>query len=99
MPQAYVKKARSEGEKTASAVISGVPQSFQGALVFTNGSNAATLTIYDNASAASGKVLLKVVVVGADLMGGAFPSFGIEKGANGLYAELSGTGASFILYV
>ena len=65
MPHAYVKKAKSDGERTASTVISGVPHAFHGALVFTDGTNNATLTIYDNASAASGTVIHNLFSIAA----------------------------------
>ena len=95
----YVRKGSSVGRLTTSAIITAYPHSIQGALVFTDGTNDATLTLYDNASGATGVVLLRVEVAAAELMGGVFPPFVINAGANGIYAELSGTGASYIIYV
>ena len=99
MPYPYVRKGKSTGLKTASAIISGVPSVVEGIIVFTDGTNDATVTLYDNASAASGTVLAKAVVAAAELMGGKLPPFTISKGVNGIYAELSGVGASYIVYI
>jgi len=65
--------------------------------VLTDGTNAATAIIYDNASAASGKVLAKVVVPGASLTGGLELPRGVEA-INGLYVSLAGTGAACNVY-
>lgn len=91
----------SSGELSASAVVIGKDGYYKGCRVFTDGSNNATLTIYDNASAASGLVLDKIVVKGADLMGGVKEGEGQNKGIvakNGIYAEIAGTGATFIVH-
>lgn len=64
-------------------------------IVYTDGVNAATVIIYDNASAASGKVLAKVIVAGAENFGGEVSIFtGVE---NGLYLDISGTGAKALV--
>ena len=65
-----------------------------GCLVETNGTNAVTLTLYDHASAASGKILRKIIVPGANSYGGFELPVGIEA-ANGIYADVTGTGAAF----
>ncbi len=86
---------------SASAVILNKDGYLAGCRVFTDGTNNATLTIYDNASAASGKVLDKIIVVGADYMGGVKEGDGAYKGIvarNGIYASISGTGATFIVH-
>ena len=66
----------------------------------TGGTNDATLIIYDNASAASGTELFKVVVTGAN--DGAYfelPEGGI-RAKNGLYADVTtaGGGAYIVHY-
>ena len=74
--------------KTGSCVLWAV-------LVITDGTNAATVTIYDN-TAASGDVLAKFVVAGATQYGGR--NWVCPVGAkNGLYAAISGTGATCIV--
>jgi hypothetical protein len=63
--------------------------------VNTDGTNAATVTIYDNTSAA-GNILAKFVVPGTSLYGGR--NWIRPVGAKiGLYAQISGTGASCIV--
>ena len=58
----------------------------------TDGTNVATLSVYDNTSAA-GKMVRKVVVPGADYFGGFDAPAGILC-ANGIYADIAGTGAA-----
>jgi len=62
------------------------------AVVLTGGSDAATVTLYDNASAASGNVICKLgAAAGASA---SFAPGAAVKVANGIYAALSGTGPS-----
>ncbi len=65
--------------------------------ITTDGTNAATLTIYDNASAASGTVLYQGKVAGAALSHDQAWNLAVRC-ENGLYADISGTGASYIVY-
>jgi hypothetical protein len=60
--------------------------------VTTDGTNAATVTVYDN-TAASGKIMNVLVVTGASLYGRADFSNAI-KGENGLTVTVVGTGAT-----
>lgn len=64
--------------------------------ILTDGTNAATLTIYDNTSAA-GTVLFKMIVPGASQSNHAEYNLAIRC-TTGLYADVSGTGASYIVY-
>lgn len=66
-----------------------------GIIVFTNGSSDAIATVYDNTSA-SGKVLYKVIVNKSDRIGG-ITSIPVNF-ENGVYIEISGTGAEAIVY-
>lgn len=87
----------SSGLKSSSAVISALPGRLTGLQVQTDGTNAATVTIYDSASAASGLVLAKFSVLGASLAGDAhLPEGGIVAN-QGIYASISGTGATCIV--
>jgi len=64
-------------------------------LVYTDGTNNATVTIYDDPNSADGTVLAKVVVKGSDLMGG---EVGILANAGaGIYMDISGTGATALI--
>jgi hypothetical protein len=65
-------------------------------VIITNGSANATLTLYDNTEA-SGTVRAKLVVPGANLSGGRNYSTYPLRFENGIYAELSGAGASYIV--
>lgn len=64
--------------------------------VFTDGTNAATVDIYDNTSAAN-KIAVKGKCAGANLV----EHFIFENPVyveNGIYADVTGTGATFIVY-
>jgi hypothetical protein len=61
---------------------------------FADGTNAATVTIYDNESAASGTILAQVIVKAGDRMNTInLPNSGVIFNS-GLYIAVSGTGAS-----
>lgn len=67
-------------------------------VVLADGTNAATVTIYDNATSAAGKVLAKVIVDAGLTYESFSPSeYGVEA-SNGLFADVSGTGAAYIVY-
>jgi len=85
----------SSGEKTADAQIvtgNGALSAFE---VITDGTNDAKIIIYDN-TAASGKVLAEMTVNGGAHFGGREPKFPPEF-YNGIYVDVSGTGASYII--
>jgi len=64
-------------------------------LVYTDGNNNATVTVYDNPSAASGTVLAKIIVKGTDLMGGEVSI--LVDAQTGIYVDISGTGATALI--
>lgn len=64
--------------------------------VITDGTNAATVDLYDNTSAAN-KIAVKAKCAGADLIN----HFIFENPVimeNGIYADVTGTGATFIVF-
>ena len=64
--------------------------------IFTDGTNAATVDLYDNTSAAS-KIAVKSKCLGTGLINHIlFENPVIME--NGIYADVTGTGASFIVY-
>ena len=90
----------SSGLKTADAVITDRRSILTGINIVTGGTNDATLIIYDNATAASGVELFKVVVTGtADGAYFEMPQDGI-RAKNGLYADITtaGGGAYIVHY-
>lgn len=85
---------RTSGEKTADAAISAGPCILKSITVITDGSNNAKVILYDNASAASGTVLDEITVVAnTHNKQHSFSSICV----NGIYADVSGTGASYIV--
>lgn len=90
--------ANSSGLKSADAVISALPARLLGIQLFADGTNQATITVYDNATAASGTVLAQVIVdAGLVAQDAQLPNPGIIAN-NGLYADVSGTGATYIIH-
>lgn len=88
----------SSGLVSASAVISAYPGRLRGLSVGADGTNAATVILYDNASAASGTVLAKVVVDATTTHDEVhIPDDGVVVN-NGIYASISGTGAECVVY-
>ena len=87
---------RSSGILNASAVIVARAARLTDIAIYTDGTNAVTVTCYDNKTAASGTVLAKAIVAGASLNGGSFIPIPI-RAASGIYCSLSGTGGSMII--
>ena len=90
---------KSSGLLTGSGAViaAGGDHAFCSILIITNGSNAATAILYDNASTGSGTEVFKGTVAGASNFGGGDAGTPITLG-NGLYLTLSGTGANVIIY-
>lgn len=83
------------GELTSSAIVKTGPCFCSAVLVITDGSNAATVILYDNTSAA-GKKVWEGVIAGATGYGGRNWTFPVRC-RNGIYCAISGTGASAIV--
>lgn len=84
------------GEKTSDAAVVATSCKITSLGVFTDGTNDAKVVLYDNASAASGAVIWECTVNGGDHYGGRdwnFPRLCF----NGIYADVTGTGASYIV--
>ena len=88
--------SRSSGEKTADAAIYADNCVMTSVHIITDGTNNAKVILYDNASAASGTVLFEMTVIGGDNYGSKSWVFPVEF-INGIYADVSGTGASYII--
>lgn len=90
--------ATSSGLKSADAAILAMPGRLMGIHLVADGTNAAALVVYDNASAASGLALAKLSIAAT----GTFQSINLpEEGIvcnNGIYADVSGTGAAYIVH-
>ena len=87
----------SSGLKDADAVIHARPCRVMSIIAIADGTNAATIDLYDNASAASGTLLAKIIV-DAGLV---YEQFHIDGGItanNGVYLDLTGTGAKAIVH-
>lgn len=92
----------SSGELTSDQAVLSVPGYFYGATITTDSSNDCTLTLYDNASAASGKKIVSDLKVDATTTQPTWaheedPPIGLE---NGIYADVTcaGTCKFTILY-
>lgn len=83
----------STGRLTSDTSVVDAKGVLYGLLIETDGVNDATVTIYDN-TAASGKILRKMTVPGADFYGGFELPAGLVAN-HGIYADVSGTNAAF----
>ena len=87
--------ALSSGQKSTSELIADNPCNLSHVSVQTNGSNAGTITVYDNTSAA-GKIVWTQKVEGSENIGGRNWQFPV-KCYNGIYVTISGTNAKYII--
>jgi hypothetical protein len=86
------------GVKTGNFLMKTEPCYLGGVLVITDGSNAATVTVYDDSlDRTSGKIVWQNTDAGASNYGGGFFVAPI-KCNNGIYITISGSGASYIAY-
>jgi len=89
--------ARSSDLKSADAVISAGRNRINAVTLLGDGTNAASLVLYDHPSAASGKVLAKVTQLAtARLTHIIFENPVIAE--DGIYADVTGTNAEYIVY-
>ena len=89
--------SRSSGLKTADAAICPCRSRINAVTLLGDGTNAVSLILYDNASAASGTVLAKVTQLAtARLTHILFDNPVFAE--NGIYADVTGTGAEYIVY-
>ncbi len=83
--------------QTADAALRARPCVLGGAILVGDGTNACTLILYDNASAASGVVLTTLRALGNASVVWNAPAPGIPC-TNGIYADVGGTGATYVVY-
>ena len=62
---------------------------------YTDGTNDTVVTLYDSASAASGTVLAKIKLTGADFMGGETQI--LVEFDNGIFVDITGTGSEVLV--
>lgn len=92
---------KSSGLQTADGAIMTAAGSYNRCLCgveLVPGSANSTLILYDNASAASGNELAKVLAYVSDMPGGWPPVGGCAEVNNGIYADVTGTGAAYIVW-
>lgn len=89
--------SKSSGLKSSSVAIAGSHSIVMGITAIADGTNAATITLYDSASAASGTELAQIIV-DAGLTTEIFHIDGGVEAFNGIYLSLSGTGAKAIVH-
>lgn len=89
--------SRSSGLKTSDAVIQTGRNRINAITLLGDGTNAASLIVYDNASAASGLVVAKVTALATTR----FTYVIFENPVvveDGIYADVTGTNAEYIIY-
>ncbi len=82
---------------TAGVAVSDMPGKLRGVIAGADGTNAATVTVYDNPSAASGTILAKIVVDATLTHESFLPPGGIVVN-RGLFVVVAGTGSEAIIY-
>jgi hypothetical protein len=65
-------------------------------IILTDGTNDVVVTVYDNATEASGKILYKLSILGTDRTGGIAHLPVVFD--NGVYVDINGTNGSAIVY-
>lgn len=89
--------SRSSGLKTADSVIQTGRNRINAITLLGDGTNAASIIVYDNASTASGVVLAKITARATDrFIHVLFENPVVAE--EGIYADVSGTGAEYIIY-
>ena len=83
--------------KSASGVICVGRNRLNAVSFLGDGVNAGTLTLYDNATTASGKVIAKVQTRTTDVQNHIIFTFPVYV-ENGIYAQMVGTGATYVVY-
>ncbi len=94
---ASMNSSKSSGLLSADGVVMNQPGKLTAVTISADGTNAATVLLYDNASAASGNLLAKVVV-DAGLTYEALCFDAPIDALNGIYLDITGTGAECIVY-
>lgn len=89
--------SQSSGLKSADTAIMTQPGKLTSLIVCADGTNAATAVLYDNASAASGTVLAKVIVDAGATQEHVSFDYPIDC-LQGIYLDISGTGAECIVH-
>lgn len=88
----------SSGLKSADAAITVMTSQLFSVQLFGDGTNPASLTIYDNPSAASGLVIAKITLdAGLVEANPQIFNHGVVAN-NGIYCDVSGTGAEYIVH-
>lgn len=90
---------RSQGEITADGVVRDSRAIITAVMVITDGTNSADLILYDNATAASGTKLFEGGALGTVDRAKLFNFTSPIYAENGVFADITGTGASAIVYI
>lgn len=90
--------SESSGRKTSSTSVLASSGYLCSLIAEADGTNAATITLYDNPSAASGTILAKIVVDAGATYESLSPMVPIVANS-GIYVDISGTGAAAIVHL
>lgn len=92
-----INSSQSSGLKTADGIIMARPGKLTSIMVTADNTNAASVILYDNASAASGTVLAKLIVDATSTHESISFTCPIDC-LNGIYLDIGGTGAEVIVH-
>lgn len=89
--------ATSSGLKSADAAICLIPAAVTALTLVSDGTNACSVVVYDDTASATGTVLAKAVLAAGE--GTVHLHWDAPvQGSHGLYADVTGTGAGYIVY-
>lgn len=89
----------SSGLLTADTAVCATGSRMHSIQLIPDGTNACSVVVYDNASAASGTVLAKVTIPASATLPAVFSSDSNPVTASkGIFVDVSGTGAAFIVH-
>ncbi len=93
----WATRSKGSGQLSVDTIISSSPCKLTSIQVLTNGTNAATVTLYDDNNAATDREVISVIKVaaGSDYDGRYW--IPARQTSYGLYADVTGTGASYII--
>ena len=88
---------RSSDEQTADGIIANRTAILCGVMIISDGTNDPTVILYDNTAASGAKLFERSVDVSVEGFG-SYIELPCVKADNGIYLDITGTGASCIVY-
>lgn len=91
-------QVQSSGLKSADAAIAATGARLHGVVLIPDGTNACSVVVYDNAASAAGTVIAKLVLPATQTAPQYITFNSPITGNLGIFADVTGTGANYIVY-